>query len=586
MRTCYLQQWISSFACIAFCLGGTTAFVAAEIKPDFLMDSDPQLQVPEPAKDFNPAMAALWIAALEQPENDIQRMAAETIASAHEFGIPDLTRAVPQLERILTTEAAHPAARFAAARALIVLESRGSEQKLFDVSQSSGADLKQIIEPALAVWNNAAVKSLWIQRIKTPESGPRDLMLAVQGLGKTRETSALDGLLSIVNDMNLNPSVRLEAALAAGNIAETGLESAVDGLVKNTEIPHFVNQLCAIRLLARHAGENARQTLTAMASHEEPVVAAAALERLNEIDFSLVLPMAESAMKNPDPQVRRQGAVSMLQLPDISHVVPLSQLLADPQPALRRDICEGLLRLSEKPEFSDPVRDAAMQILSGDKWQGHEQAALLLGSLKYQPAADQLITLLDSPRDEVRVSSAWALRRIAVPDTAPVLIDRATQRTKQRSEKGDTVALDKEVAHLFEAIGVLKAEAATPLLLRYVPKRAGWYSSRGAAIWALGVINEGKRNAELETLLADRIQDFEPQPSESLLVKQMSVVGLGRMKAVDQAPMLKQYAMSEDVKLILDVALGWAVRELTGEVLPAPDPPVANQGSWFLEPLP
>ena len=87
---------------------------ASAIEPDFLMDSDPGFVAPEPVKSFNPRLKELWLEALDRPEIDMQRMAAETIARAHEFGVPDLTGAVGRLETILTSDSSHPAARFAA----------------------------------------------------------------------------------------------------------------------------------------------------------------------------------------------------------------------------------------------------------------------------------------------------------------------------------------------------------------------------------------------------------------------------------------------------------------------------------------
>ena len=586
MRTCCWQNSITKFVCLAVFLGWAAPVVVAGIEPDFLMDLDPELQIPQPVEDFNPAMATLWMAALERPEADMQRMAAETIARGHLYGIPDLTKAVPGLERILMADSSHPAARFAAARALIVLESRSSGGKLFEASQAFGADLQELVEPTLAVWKIPAAKDVWIERLKTPNIGQRDLLLAIRGLGSVREPSALDDLLSIASDMTRNTAVRLAAATAAGNIAETGLEQPADRLARNTQAPFFVNQLCAVRLLTRHSSESARQTLINLASHEEPVVVAAALQRLNEIDFALVLPKAESAMQSVDPRVRRQGATAMLRRPATSHIGPLSQLLADPHPGLRRDICEGLFQLCEQPELDELIRAAALQVLAGDRWQGQEQAALLLGSLEHPPAADRLVELLESPRAEARLASAWALRKVAVKQTIPALIDRAKRLTEQRSVKGDSPELDKEVAHLFEALGVMHAVDATPLLLEYVPRRRGWRLSRGAAIWAIGNLNEGTRDSELEERLSSRILDFEQQPSEDSLVKQMSAIALGRMQAVDQAPMMRQLAVSDAVDMRLELSLGWAVRELTGEELPPPDPSTVGQGNWFLEPLP
>src|SRR5690606_7708676 len=117
-----------------------------------------------------------------------------------------------------------------------------------------------------------------------------------------------------------------------GQIAETNLEPHAQRLAENDGAPLFVNQLCAIRLLARHSSEVARGLLIELAGHEEPAVAAAAMQRLNEIDSSLVVPLAETALQSSDPEVRRQGVVSLRPNPAIRYVDPLSQLLADPHP--------------------------------------------------------------------------------------------------------------------------------------------------------------------------------------------------------------------------------------------------------------
>ncbi|MEO2032203.1 MAG: hypothetical protein ABGZ35_08965, partial [Planctomycetaceae bacterium] len=173
VRTCCRPKTLITFVWLAACVGWAAPVVSAGIEPDFLMDSDPELRIPQPVKDFNPELAVLWMKALERLEIDMQRMAAETIARAHEYGIPDLIKAVPRLEEILLAEASHPAARFAAARALIVLESHDSSDKLFEASQAYGADLRQLVEPALATWGNALAKTVWIERIGTAETRPR-----------------------------------------------------------------------------------------------------------------------------------------------------------------------------------------------------------------------------------------------------------------------------------------------------------------------------------------------------------------------------------------------------------------------------
>ncbi len=305
---------------------------------DYLMDSDPKLEIPQPTVYFHPNLKSLLVQALQRPEADMQRMAAETIARTHELGLKGLDETIPQLERIVESAESHPAARFAACRALIVLGAEGSADKLFTASQTYGADLRQLVEPALANWNHAGAKAKWTERLTSKDTTHRDRILAIRGLGVVRESAALQPLLGFVNNLIEEPDLRLEAASAAGQIAETGLEVPAEKLAKDTRSAAFVNQICAVRLLARHTGPEATRLLTELASHNEPVIASAAMERLNEIDSNLVVGLVDAAVKSKDTRVRLQGVVACLKLPTAERMSVVGQLLTDANPAIRTQI--------------------------------------------------------------------------------------------------------------------------------------------------------------------------------------------------------------------------------------------------------
>ena len=554
---------------------------------DFLIDSDPELIVPQPVAHFNPALKKLWILALGRPEIDMQRMASETIARAHQAGMPDLSEAIPALEKVLLDEASHPASRFAAARALIVLDSRKSGPQLFETSQASGSELRQLIEPSLAEWQFDPARAMWLKRLDSPDTKRRDLVLAVRGVAQLREESALPSLLKMAQDLARQPDLRLEAAAAIGKISEAGLEREAERLAGDTRTPQFVNQLCAIRILAQHSSISAQQLLSGLATHPEPVVAVAALQRLNSIDSTLVLPLAESAMKSPDPRVRLEGARACLKLPTSERVTMLTQLLADPHHGVRREVREGLVSVARQPDLTDPVHKGAMQVLTSDSWQGQEQAALLLAMGDFKPASTRLVELLESPRDEVLITAAWSLRKLAVPETIPALIDKAKRQTeKRKSGVENDAAVSQQIILLFEALGVLKATDALPVLMGYVPKQQlVGERPRGAAIWALGLIQDGIRNPQIEESFSDRIQDFDEVTPESSFVKQMCVIALARMNAVDLAPMLRDLVPQFSSPPRLATAVRWSIRKLTGEEFPPPKPPTERQMEWFLEPL-
>ncbi len=67
----------------------------------------------------------------------------------------------------------------------------------------------------------------------------------------------------------------------------------------------------------------------------------------------------------------------------------------------------------------------------------------------------------------------------------------------------------------------------------------------------------------------------------------MAAVGLGRLKAKEAVPLLRNKARSEKEGIDVRRACAWAVEQITGEVLPAIPTPVREHwhGNWFLVPL-
>ena len=557
---------------------------SAEIRPDFLMDSDPDCsRLPRAAASMQKHLE-LWIATLARPETDLQRLSAESIALVSKTPSPGLSDAIPGLEKIVAAESSHPAARFAAARALIALDSRPSAGLLFEASQKHGADLRQLIEPNLASWDFGPVKSVWIQRLEAPGKRPRDFLLAVRGIGKVREASALPLLRTIVFNLVLPPDIRLEAASAMGQLAPDGLEADADQLSHEKRTPPTVNRHCAIRLLARQESEFARRLLTEIAQDAEPSLSAAALQRLNDIDPALVLPLAAQGIKNADANVRWQAARSYVSLPTPERIGPLAGLLDDPHPALRRQICDDLNRLAGNPELNERIRSSATEVLNGPSWRGQEQSALLLGQLEHQPVSRRLVELLNSDRKEVMVSAAWGLRKVADPQTAPAIIDQIRTQTAARKLK-TSEELDQQVAHLFEACGRMRVKEAESLMRQYVPKELIMGErSRSAAIWSLGWFNEGVPNDTLAKEFMDRVNDM-GLITEFTMVKLQSIISLGRMKAVAFADELRGPISTGTTNDSLSIARRWAVMQITGDVLPPVIPGTIGVSGWFLEPI-
>ena len=575
-----------SLLCLTLLLTMAAAPVQAEIRSDYLMDTDPDCTPLPRFKNEMRQHRELWIQALGRPEVDLQRMSAESIALAAAKEVPGLNSANPSLEKILQGESTHSSARFSAARALIALDARSSAAALFAATQTSGSELRQLVEPALADWDFGPIKAIWRKRLEDKNTvRTRELILALRGLGQVKETSALPLLKAMTLDLTQISDLRLESASAAGQLTETGLEEDAERLIREKRGSRFVNCHCAIRFLTRHSNATAIRLFTELAADTEPSLAAASLQRLNEIDPALVLPLVPVALKNADANVRRQAARAYVSLPTVERIPALAGLLDDPHPGLRRQICSDLWDLSAKDELNAVVRSSALEILNQTSWRGQQQGALLLGMLEHQPAASRLVELLESPRNEVLVDAAWGLRKIADPLTIDPIIDKIQRQTVAR-KKIFLEVIDVQVAHLFEACGRMGAKQAEPLMRTYIPKDLIMGErSRSAAIWALGWIHAGTLEESLGTLLVERINDQSMMPPESFLVKEHCIIAIGRMKGVKYAAEFRVPVEKETPNDRMSLARRWAIRELTGEELPPPIASEAGPGTWFLEPI-
>jgi hypothetical protein len=567
----------------------STASAAGEIRAEFDMDHDPEIHVPERIKALSERQKALWQEALARPEADMQRMAADAIGRAHAGGFPDMTAYVSGLVAVLTAPASHPAARLAVARTLVTLDAKEIAPQMAACAEKYGADLRQIAEPALAGWNYQPYRAVWHRRLTGNGVRRRDLILAIRCLTTAKDNSRVSLLLDLVHDRLRPPDVRLEAAQAAGFLQDSGLESDARRLMAGSQVIPLVNRLCAARLIARHCGADGQTLLAELAIDQEPAVAAMGLRRLIEIDPQLASPQAESALQSADAKVRQCGVDTCVLVPDPQRVAGVARLLDDPHPAVRASVRDSLYDLAQRrPELDEPIRKAAAGMLAADRWRGLEQAALLLAALDHKPAAGRLLELLEYGRPEVFITAAWALKKLAVPETLPAILDKARrQSAARRTGTPDPASLDRQTAHLFEALGRMKYAPAEPLLREYIPKDMMWVLSRSSAIWSLGLLHEGVPDEPLAVQLMERIADDGGplNPVEFGPVKLAGAVSIARMKAASQVPALRKRITPAITPDRMGMTIRWAVMELTGERIPAPAPATSGKLPWFLEPL-
>ena len=243
---------------------------------------------------------------------------------------------------------------------------------------------------------------------------------------------------------------------------------------------------------------------------------------------------------------------------------------------------------------------------------------LLVGAVDHEPAADRLVELLEYEEPKLYVTAAWALRKLAVPSTAPAVLDRLRRETARTV--GIMAELDRQHAEdpnarlefprlsktydqldqLIQSVAALRYGEAEPLLLTYVPKprlrgemeppavdAPSQPDLRASALWALGYLHAEKPDPEVAEKLRARLADADPGHPETTMVRAMAAVGLGRMKDEGSLEVVRKVHRFEPPLGKLSNACAWALEQITGKPVEAPEVPVKiiNESGWFLEPL-
>jgi HEAT repeat protein len=340
-----------------------------------------------------------------------------------------------------------------------------------------------------------------------------------------------------------------------------------------------------------------------MARDPEPAVAAPAVARLLEIDPALLDAWLDNLLAGRDANVRRDANLRLLAVealrhrPSEKHLRLLNARLDDEHSGVRVAARDSLAELAADKKWREQILQDATALLKTGGWRGQEQATLLVTQFDHKPAADRLVKLLTSQRAEVAIAAAWALRKLAVADTLPEIVKHIESRLKPlvsgRGPAGPTETLvflinNHQLSQLNQLLGQLKYRPAEPLLRRFVPRPmvpAPSAEARAAAIYALGLIHEGRAPDDLVTAVEARLNDTMSLPPEEPRVRWMSAVALGRWKAKTTVPSLRKYYPNRKPSAdFVNNACGWAIWQITGEVVPPADLVHTTAHDWFLIP--
>ncbi len=559
---------------------------SADDRVDDVMYQDPAFPATTTRAEFSPELKPLWLQALNRPESELQRMAADTIALAHRSGMPGLEDTSDKLIAIVQQANLEPTVRYAAARALVTLDARHADKVFGQAMESGSLEMAMIVEPALARWSYAPAREIWRKRLDDPATERTRLLLAISCLGTVKDAEASTALLALVSDVNTRLPSRLAAARAAANINDaTLLDTAVALAASVKEQPNA--SWLATTLLDSQTSSKAVEILKSMATHDSPVVAGMVLRRLFEIDPTLVYGFSENSLNSNDVNIRRVGCEALVHQADAAAVSILGPALNDPDPGLRVHVSQSLIQLAQEDSLREDVVNAAMKVFALDSWRGLEQSIIVLGTLDHEPAGPRMLKLLDNQRPEVAIAAAWGLRKLAIAETLPELFDQAEKRTKlfrgNPDDYDNRLVLDAQLSQLFQTFGEMDYRDPEPLMRTFIPKKSdGPVAVRPAAIWAIGKLHDGKLDEPLAKLLARRLSDVSPSNPELFTVRRMSAIALGRMKAESQLNILREFVA--EAPAFPGQACAWSLRQITGEVHEFSLERSIHSTEWFLRP--
>ncbi len=542
-----------------------------------LLYEEPYLPVPGLVNDSYPGYLSLWTEALESEVDGLKRDAAVSIIQLHAGGYLDCSSMAAPLTAALQKEKTNRLVLKDIARALVTIDARESADALFSVI-GRDPDLVRIAEPALARWNHGAIQEEWIKRLTSHHTESRQFVLsAINGLGITRNEDAAPLLKQIIIQ-SPNAPFRSAAATSLGNIQHSGLEELAGRLLKEDSrslspasiARSLLHRRMAVDLLRNHSNDSARKTLLTLAADTDGAVAAVAWQSLLKSAPRELRSITEESADATDARVRGLVVQTLLVTADESAVEQLGRLLSDRHRDIRNAARRALLTISETSELRNAVLAAGSDALAGDQWEGLEQAAVLLGRLDHEPAADRCFELITHPRNETAIAAAWCLRKLSIPATLPRMLKFCQDVDDKVVADGQILGSAHEViAHLFEAMGQMKYEPADGLLRRYVPKKEPrlLFPARQAAINALGLLHKGSSDIDLSSQFYQRIIDESPFPLyEDDEVRYASIIAIARIRAASFEKQLAALKTGKSVDL-RSYAVEWALTQYSGQPL-------------------
>lgn len=551
------------------------------------MNLEPHLIPPGFVNRLDPRYVPLFERTLREIDDDeLLETAATSLARVAKENVQDISGLADILMKHLESHA-NLRVRFACARALVNADLAQSAAELLKLEEFADDSQRLWIDRALARWKFAPASQLWKKRLGESSETTVSVSLACEGLAALGDMEAKELLLSVLHDKLLAYEKRRAAAKALCVLVPDQSLAEASAFMNGS----VLDQLLAIELIST-ASPDAHQKLTTLCNDASDGVASSAWLALFRLNPDALIPAVSYGRSHRDAVIRMTAARIMRQFPDSERAVWLHELLSDRHLEVRNVAREmSFLVAEEKPALRDEIVAMAGDKLAAniDNWQGIEQCLLLLGQLRATQFSDRCIPLLNHPRNEVLVTSAWLIHLFpdeAVEQGVREYLDRNDAMFKAPATAPAGAYLGDQSAFLIQYAGLRRLKDLQPFLEANLSKdEPGGAKKRAAAMWTLGLFHENDPAPDLVKAFLGRIADRTGMPPETEEVRRLSVVALGLMRAKSAVSGLNEAYKTDPLESVIPDSARWSLG-MIGEPLPdALQPATQMIGDWRLSPV-
>ena len=567
------------------------------IQHDWPMFSDPVMVHEEKVLVVAEKLIPTWLEALSSEQDEIRFDAVQTIRLAAMKKLPGLEITIDPLIKLVANQETGKSIRYTAASALVLLDAKQAEDIFVNAVQNGEFEFSLIVESSLIRWKSEPMLEIWRTRIGDANS--RSLTrLAFHGLAANGTDEDQLALVNFATDRANSNSLRIEAAkVLAIYAAQPYLQQATELASGNTADKLVAAYMASPQPMEPNQGQTV--LLSQLCESTNYAAAGIAAEALISGNSANVLKLAEVLARHRNPKARKAYVTALYQNIDVNSLGALVVYLDDADPELRVQVRNWLGELAEQEQLLPGIIQTIEAAVRSESWRLQEQGLHLAVMLDQRQVAEDALKLLPSQKAEVLVTSAWALRRLQVPETlAPILSYCDSLKLAFLGEKLPRdleFAMNEQLAHLYQMFGQMKYKPASGLMQRFTRKEQSLrFRIRAAAAWALGKIWEGDLNGDagVAPLLYTRLTDEAPIPPEDALVKRMCAISLARLgsdtdQTIAALHKYRKQTLRGDAPSFNSLHTGatWALTELTGEKFPEPVAEDYNEGPWLIEPF-